>query len=191
MGDTGSMAFGGAIATFAIMTKTELLLLLIGGIFVIEALSVMIQVFTFKYFGRRVFLMAPIHHHFEMKAWSETKIMVRFWIVAGSSARPASRSSTATTSAAVSTTALVLGVDGARTFLAELGDFDEIVVLDSDVGALEALVAELADPRLDYMLGGLPVLPLPDASVDVLVGADPADPEVVRVLRPGGRVVPK
>jgi phospho-N-acetylmuramoyl-pentapeptide-transferase len=83
MGDTGSMAFGGAIGTFAIMTKTELLLLLIGGIFVIEALSVMIQVFTFKYLGRRVFLMTPIHHHFEMKAWSETKIMVRFWIVAG------------------------------------------------------------------------------------------------------------
>jgi phospho-N-acetylmuramoyl-pentapeptide-transferase len=83
MGDTGSMAFGGAIATFAIMTKTEVLLLLIGGIFVIQALSVMIQVFGFKYFGRRVFLMAPIHHHFEMKAWSETKIMVRFWIVAG------------------------------------------------------------------------------------------------------------
>jgi phospho-N-acetylmuramoyl-pentapeptide-transferase len=83
MGDTGSMAFGGAIATFAIMTKTELLLLAIGGIFVIEALSVMIQVFTFRYLGRRVFLMAPIHHHFEMKAWSETKIMVRFWIVAG------------------------------------------------------------------------------------------------------------
>ena len=83
MGDTGSMAFGGAIATFAIMTKTELVLLLIGGIFVIEALSVMIQVFSFKHLGRRVFLMAPIHHHFEMKAWSETKIMVRFWIVAG------------------------------------------------------------------------------------------------------------
>jgi phospho-N-acetylmuramoyl-pentapeptide-transferase len=83
MGDTGSMAFGGALATFAIMTKTEVLLLLIGGIFVIEALSVMIQVFAFKYSGRRVFLMAPIHHHFEMKAWSETKIMVRFWIVAG------------------------------------------------------------------------------------------------------------
>ena len=83
MGDTGSMAFGGAIATYAIMTKTELLLLLIGGIFVVEALSVMIQVFSFKYLGRRVFLMAPIHHHFEMKAWSETKIMVRFWIAAG------------------------------------------------------------------------------------------------------------
>jgi len=85
MGDTGSMAFGGALAGLAIMTRrhTELLLLLIGGIFVIEALSVMIQVFVFKYRGRRVFLMAPIHHHFEMKAWSETKITVRFWIVAG------------------------------------------------------------------------------------------------------------
>jgi phospho-N-acetylmuramoyl-pentapeptide-transferase len=83
MGDTGSMAIGGALAAFAIMTKTIFLLLLIGGIFVVEALSVMIQVFTFKYLGRRVFLMAPIHHHFEMKAWSETKIMVRFWITAG------------------------------------------------------------------------------------------------------------
>ena len=80
MGDTGSMAIGGALAAFAIFTKTEFLLLLIGGIFLIEALSVMIQVFTFKYLGRRVFLMAPIHYHFEMKAWSETKIMVRFWI---------------------------------------------------------------------------------------------------------------
>jgi phospho-N-acetylmuramoyl-pentapeptide-transferase len=83
MGDTGSMALGGAIAAFAIMTKTIALLLLIGGIFLIEALSVIIQVFTFKYLGRRVFLMTPIHHHFEMKAWSETKIMVRFWIVTG------------------------------------------------------------------------------------------------------------
>jgi phospho-N-acetylmuramoyl-pentapeptide-transferase len=83
MGDTGSMAIGGALAGFAIMSKTELLLVLIGGIFVVEALSVMIQVFTFKYLGRRVFLMTPIHHHFEMKAWSETKIMVRFWVLAG------------------------------------------------------------------------------------------------------------
>ena len=81
MGDTGSMAIGGALAGFAVMTKTETLLPLIGGIFLIEALSVMIQVFTFKYLGRRVFLMAPIHYHFEMKAWSETKIMVRFWIL--------------------------------------------------------------------------------------------------------------
>ena len=81
MGDTGSMAIGGALAGFAIMTKTEVLLLFVGGIFLIEALSVMIQVFSFKYFHRRVFLMAPIHHHFEMKAWSDTKIMVRFWIL--------------------------------------------------------------------------------------------------------------
>ncbi|HKD32240.1 MAG TPA: phospho-N-acetylmuramoyl-pentapeptide-transferase [Gaiellaceae bacterium] len=83
MGDTGSMAIGGALAAFAIFTQTIFLLLLIGGIFVIAALSVIIQVFSFKYFGRRVFLMAPIQHHFEMKAWSETKVMVRFWIVTG------------------------------------------------------------------------------------------------------------
>jgi phospho-N-acetylmuramoyl-pentapeptide-transferase len=80
MGDTGSMGLGGALAAFAIMTKTELLLVLIGGIFVVEALSVMLQVLTFKWLGRRVLLMAPLHHHFEMKAWSETRIMVRFWI---------------------------------------------------------------------------------------------------------------
>ena len=89
----------------------------------------------------------------------------------------------------MSTTALVLGVAAARLTLGELGDFDEIVVLDPSTVELELLVEELADPRLDYMLGGLPVLPLPDASVDLLVGADPADPEVVRVLRPGGRVL--
>jgi phospho-N-acetylmuramoyl-pentapeptide-transferase len=83
MGDTGSMAIGGALGAFAVMSRAELLLLLIGGIFVIEALSVILQVFSFRYWGRRLFLMAPIHHHFEMKAWSETKIMVRFWIVAG------------------------------------------------------------------------------------------------------------
>jgi phospho-N-acetylmuramoyl-pentapeptide-transferase len=81
MGDTGSMALGGAIASLAIVTGTEILLLLIGGIFVIEVLSLIIQVVSFKRTGRRVFLMAPIHHHFEMKAWSETKVMVRFWIV--------------------------------------------------------------------------------------------------------------
>ena len=82
MGDTGSMGLGGALAAFAIMTKTEVLLTLIGGIFLIEALSVMLQVFTFKWLGRRVLLMAPLHHHFEMKAWSESRIMVRFWIAA-------------------------------------------------------------------------------------------------------------
>src|ERR687894_206610 len=82
MGDTGSLGLGGAIAGLAVMTKTEVLLLLIGGIFVIEALSVLIQVFAFQRFRRRGFLMAPIHHHFEMLAWSETKIILRFWIVA-------------------------------------------------------------------------------------------------------------
>ena len=81
MGDTGSMALGGAIATIAILTETEVLLVFIGGVFLIEALSLMIQVASFKRTGRRVFLMAPIHHHFQMKAWSDTKIMVRFWIV--------------------------------------------------------------------------------------------------------------
>ena len=81
MGDTGSMALGGAIAGLAVMTQTEVLLIFIGGIYLIEALSVMIQVASFKRTGKRVFLMTPIHHHFEMKAWSETKIMVRFWIV--------------------------------------------------------------------------------------------------------------
>jgi len=83
MGDTGSMAMGGAIGAMAIFLQVDLLLLLVGGIFVIEALSVMLQVVSFKYWGRRLFLMAPLHHHFEMKAWSETKIMVRFWIVTG------------------------------------------------------------------------------------------------------------
>jgi phospho-N-acetylmuramoyl-pentapeptide-transferase len=82
MGDTGSLGLGGAIAALAVMTKTELLLILIGGIFVIEALSVAIQVFAFQRFRRRVFLMAPIHHHFELAGWSETKIILRFWIVA-------------------------------------------------------------------------------------------------------------
>jgi phospho-N-acetylmuramoyl-pentapeptide-transferase len=81
MGDTGSMGLGGSLAAFAIMTKTEALLILIGGIFVIEALSVIAQVVSFKWFRRRILLMAPLHHHFEMKAWSETRIMVRFWIV--------------------------------------------------------------------------------------------------------------
>jgi phospho-N-acetylmuramoyl-pentapeptide-transferase len=82
MGDTGSLGLGGAIAAVAVLTKTEVLLLVIGGIFVIEALSVAIQVFAFQRFRKRVFLMAPIHHHFELMAWSETKIILRFWIVA-------------------------------------------------------------------------------------------------------------
>jgi phospho-N-acetylmuramoyl-pentapeptide-transferase len=82
MGDTGSMGLGGALAAFAILSKTEVLLLLIGGIFLIEALSVILQVVSFKWTGKRIFLMAPLHHHFEMKAWSEARIMVRFWIAA-------------------------------------------------------------------------------------------------------------
>jgi phospho-N-acetylmuramoyl-pentapeptide-transferase len=83
MGDTGSMAMGGAIGAMAVFLQVDLLLLLVGGIFVIEALSVIAQVLSFKWWGRRIFLMAPLHHHFEMKAWSETKIMVRFWIITG------------------------------------------------------------------------------------------------------------
>jgi phospho-N-acetylmuramoyl-pentapeptide-transferase len=82
MGDTGSLGLGGAIAALAVMTKTELLLIVIGGIFVIEALSVAVQVIAFQRFRRRIFLMAPIHHHFELAGWSETKIILRFWIVA-------------------------------------------------------------------------------------------------------------
>jgi len=83
MGDTGSLGLGGAVAAIAMVTKMELLVLIIGGIFVIEALSVVIQVLVFKRTRKRVFKMAPIHHHFEMCGWSETKIMVRFWIITG------------------------------------------------------------------------------------------------------------
>ena len=82
MGDTGSLGIGGAIAGLAVMTKTEVLLVILGGIFVIETLSVALQVFAFQTFRKRVFLMAPIHHHFEMRGWSETKIILRFWIIA-------------------------------------------------------------------------------------------------------------
>jgi phospho-N-acetylmuramoyl-pentapeptide-transferase len=82
MGDTGSLGLGGAIAGMAVMTKSEVLLIVIGGIFVIEALSVAAQVLTFRLLRRRILLMAPIHHHFELMGWSETKIIVRFWITA-------------------------------------------------------------------------------------------------------------
>jgi phospho-N-acetylmuramoyl-pentapeptide-transferase len=82
MGDTGSLALGAALAGMAMVTGMEVLLLLIGGLFVVEAVSVMIQVFSFRVFHRRVFLMTPIHHHFELRGWSETKIIVRFWIIA-------------------------------------------------------------------------------------------------------------
>ncbi|NOY59957.1 MAG: phospho-N-acetylmuramoyl-pentapeptide-transferase [Calditrichaeota bacterium] len=81
MGDTGSLALGGAIATVAILIKKELLLLIICGIFVAESLSVIIQVFYFKRTGKRVFKMAPIHHHFELLGWDESKVVIRFWII--------------------------------------------------------------------------------------------------------------
>jgi phospho-N-acetylmuramoyl-pentapeptide-transferase len=82
MGDVGSLALGGAIGTVAVIIKQELLLIFIGGVFVIEALSVMIQVLSFKSRGKRVFLMAPLHHHFELKGWKESKVIIRFWIAA-------------------------------------------------------------------------------------------------------------
>jgi phospho-N-acetylmuramoyl-pentapeptide-transferase len=81
MGDAGSLALGGAIGTLAVLTKAELLLPLIGGLYVVEALSVIIQVASFKMTGRRVFRMAPLHHHYELSGWAEPKIVVRFWIV--------------------------------------------------------------------------------------------------------------
>jgi len=82
MGDTGSLALGGAIGTVALLIKKELVLMLVGGVFVIEAVSVILQVFFFKWKGKRIFAMAPLHHHFEMKGWAETKVTIRFWILA-------------------------------------------------------------------------------------------------------------
>jgi len=82
MGDVGSLALGGGIAIVAVMTKQEILLALVGGLFVVEALSVIIQVGSFKLRGKRVFRMAPLHHHFELSGWAEPKIIVRFWILA-------------------------------------------------------------------------------------------------------------
>ena len=83
MGDTGSLALGMALGCLAVLTKTEFVIIVIGGLFVAEALSVMIQVAYYKKTKKRVFLMAPLHHHFEKKGWSETKVVVRFWIVSG------------------------------------------------------------------------------------------------------------
>src|SRR5690606_34478094 len=82
MGDTGSLALGGALGAVAVSTKHELVLAILGGLFVVEALSVMIQVAYFKATGKRVFLMAPIHHHFEKMGWAESTVVIRFWIVA-------------------------------------------------------------------------------------------------------------
>lgn len=83
MGDTGSLALGGILATVAMMIKHELLLIIIGGVFVIETLSVIIQVAGFKITGKRVFKMAPLHHHFELEGWAESKVVLRFWILGG------------------------------------------------------------------------------------------------------------
>ena len=81
MGDTGSLALGGALGAIAVATKHEIVLAIVGGVFVVEALSVIIQVVYFKWSGKRVFLMAPIHHHYEKKGWAEPQIVIRFWIV--------------------------------------------------------------------------------------------------------------
>jgi phospho-N-acetylmuramoyl-pentapeptide-transferase len=82
MGDTGSLAFGGSLGTISVITKNEIVLAIIGGLFVLEAVSVMIQVFSFKLTGKRVFRMAPIHHHYEKLGWKEPTIVIRFWIIA-------------------------------------------------------------------------------------------------------------
>ena len=82
MGDVGALPLGAAIAAVAVMTKQEILLAIVGGLFVLEALSVIIQVFSFKTTGRRVFKMAPLHHHFELMGWAESRVIIRFWILA-------------------------------------------------------------------------------------------------------------
>jgi phospho-N-acetylmuramoyl-pentapeptide-transferase len=81
MGDTGSLALGGLIGTIAVATKHEIALAIIGGLFVLEAVSVIVQVVSFRLFGKRVFRMAPIHHHYEQKGWTEPQIVIRFWII--------------------------------------------------------------------------------------------------------------
>ncbi|MGZ5025253.1 MAG: phospho-N-acetylmuramoyl-pentapeptide-transferase, partial [Chthoniobacterales bacterium] len=81
MGDTGSLAIGGLIGVVAICCKQELLLVVVGGVFVIEAVSVILQVMSFKMTGKRIFLMSPLHHHFELSGWKENTVIVRFWIV--------------------------------------------------------------------------------------------------------------
>jgi phospho-N-acetylmuramoyl-pentapeptide-transferase len=82
MGDTGSLALGGLLGTVAVATKHEIVLAIFGGIFVLEAVSVIVQVVSFKMTGHRVFRMAPLHHHFEQKGWTEPQIVIRFWIIA-------------------------------------------------------------------------------------------------------------
>tara|TARA_B100001564_G_C20478001_1_gene595729 strand:+ start:88 stop:378 length:291 start_codon:yes stop_codon:yes gene_type:complete len=81
MGDTGSLSLGGSLGAISIITKHEIVLAITGGLFVLEALSVVIQVISFKLTGRRIFKMAPIHHHFEKKGWPESTVVIRFWII--------------------------------------------------------------------------------------------------------------
>jgi phospho-N-acetylmuramoyl-pentapeptide-transferase len=81
MGDTGSLALGGALGAIAVATKHEIVLAIVGGLFVLETMSVIIQVASYKLTGRRVFRMAPLHHHFEQKGWKESTVVVRFWII--------------------------------------------------------------------------------------------------------------
>lgn len=82
MGDTGALALGGALGAIAVLIKKELILVIVGGVFVIEALSVVIQVLSYRYRGgKRVFKMAPLHHHFELLGWPESKVVIRFWII--------------------------------------------------------------------------------------------------------------
>lgn len=82
MGDTGSLALGGALGTIAVAVKHEIVLGIVGGLFVLETVSVIVQVMSFKMTGKRVFRMAPLHHHFEQKGWAEPTVVVRFWIIA-------------------------------------------------------------------------------------------------------------
>ncbi len=81
MGDTGSLSVGGTLGAIAVATKHEIILSIIGGLFVLETISVIIQVFSFRLTGKRIFRMAPLHHHFEQKGWSESTIVIRFWII--------------------------------------------------------------------------------------------------------------
>jgi len=81
MGDTGSLALGGLLGSVAVATKHEIVLGIVGGLFVLEAVSVIVQVVSFKLTGKRVFRMAPIHHHFEQKGWTEPQVVIRFWII--------------------------------------------------------------------------------------------------------------
>ena len=82
MGDTGSLSLGGALGAVSVITKHELVLFIVGGLFVLETVSVIVQVLSFKLTGKRIFAMAPLHHHFEKKGWAESTIVIRFWIIA-------------------------------------------------------------------------------------------------------------